>query len=243
MEHCKKLVLVPHETISRFHEKPVTRSAENVMNDLDREMNNILKQKAEDSEKWKLYEQALQKYLYFVNEQKKPSTLILPSDDTPNKADVGNAFLQNIKEKLISITPTKFKTSASYLYDHLSTPEARKLISWDESGKTSVGGETLPSIIDLISDVVRTRKTEQIKEWEKFANVLKTLHTPLTIIGNKKYSNFIQNQDGSGIRRCDAENTKTSNIHCPAKTIKRKTVKQKKPAKRLETKNWRRWTR
>ncbi|KAK3918352.1 Histidine decarboxylase [Frankliniella fusca] len=67
MEHCKKLVLVPHET----GKNPVGRTPEVLMNDLDREMQHILKQKAEDREKWKLYEQALQKYLYFVNERKK----------------------------------------------------------------------------------------------------------------------------------------------------------------------------
>lgn len=180
MEHCKKLVLVPHETVTKLHEKkPVERTAEVIMHDLDKEMHRILKQKAEDSEKWKLYEQALQKYLFFVNERKKPIELHIP-DFSNSKHEV------SLKQKLLSITPSKFQDSAAYLFDHLTTQEARKLISWDENGRTSVGNQTLPSIIDLISDAVRTRDSPKINQWETFAKVLKTLDTPLEIIGNKK---------------------------------------------------------
>lgn len=234
MEHCKKLVLVPHETVSKLQEKkPVERTAEVVMNDLDKEMQQILKQKAEDSEKWKLYEQALQKYLYFVNERKKPMELLVP--------DVGTSKHEiSLKQKLLSITPSKFQDSAAYLFDHLSSEEAKKFISWDENGKASVGNQTLPSIIDLISDAVRTRDIPKINKWETFANVLKSLSTPLEIIGNKKYKEALQSQGGSGLSLHNVNYTEKKDIH---KTKKNTIQNKKSKTKRTKSTNWKRWTR
>jgi len=226
MEHCKKLVLVPHESVARLQEKTVGRTSTDVMNDLDKEMQRILKHKAEDSEKWKLYEQALQKYLYFVNERKKPVTLFVP-EAVVSKTDT------TLKEKLLSITPPKFREPASFLFDHLSSPEAKKLIRWDVNGKTSVDEQTLPNIIDLITDVVRTRKTPQVDEWETFASVLKALDTPLTIIGNTTYVEAVKSQSGSGIH---GYNGKSSKRKQPIEE-----GEQEKP-KRLKETKWRRWT-
>ncbi|KAK3909959.1 Putative uncharacterized transposon-derived protein [Frankliniella fusca] len=191
MEHCKKLVLVPHETVAKLQEKnPVERTPEVVMNDLDREMQHILKQKAEDREKWKLYEQALQKYLYFVNERKKPIELYVP--------DLGSSNHETtLKQKLLSITPRKFQESAAYLLDHLSTQEAKKFISWDENGRTLVGNQTLPSIIDLVSDAVRTRDSPKInnpKVDQVLYHTMPATQTKQPSISTRK---TIHNQNGS----------------------------------------------
>lgn len=226
MEHCKKLVLIPHESVARLQEKTVSRTSTDVMNDLDKEMHRILKQKAEDSEKWKLYEQALQKYLYFVNERKKPVALFVP-EAVVSKTDI------TLKEKLLSITPPKFREPASFLFDHLCSPEAKKLIRWDISGKTSVDGQTLPNIVDLISDVVRTRKTPQVDEWETFASVLKALDTPLTIIGNTTYVEALKSQSGSGFQQYHNESSKRKQPN--------EEDKQENP-KGLKGTKWRRWT-
>jgi len=235
MEHCKKLVLVPHETVAKLHEKnPVERTAEVVMNDLDKEMQQILKQKAEDGEKWKLYEQALQKYLYFVNERKKPMEFIVP-DYTNSEHEI------TLKQKLLSIMPSKFQDSASYLFDHLSTQEAKNFISWDENGRTSVGHQTLPSIIDLISDAVRTRDTPKINKWETFASVLKSLDTPLEIIGNKKYKEALQSQGGSGLPLHHVKHTEKKDKHKTKNSAIQKK-KSKPQTKWNKNTNWKRWT-
>jgi len=233
MEHCKKLVLVPHETVTKLHEKtPVERTPEVVMNDLDREMQQILRQKAEDSEKWKLYEQALQKYLYFVNERKKPLELYVP--------DLGGSVQENsLKQKLLSITPVKFQKSAAYLFDHLSTPEAKKFITWDENGRTLVGNQTLSSIVDLIADAVRTRDVPKISKWETFATVLKSLGTPLEIIGNKKYKEALQSQGGSGLTLHHDKHTEIKDIY---RVKKKKNTIFKTKTQSKQKSNWKRWT-
>lgn len=253
MEHCKKLVLVPHESIAKLHERPAGRTSEDVMNDLDKEMHKILKQKADDSEKWKLYDQALQKYLYFVNEQKKPALLFAPEINESKNVEASRANEPHFKDKLLALIPDKFKKSASFLFDHLSTQGARKFIRWDSNGKTLVGDETLPSIIDLISDAVRTRKTSQLgaKEKDIFLGVLKSLDTPLQVIGNEQYISVLKGQTGSGVYLVNHDKQKetarktTHRKKRPAKNKNRKENKTKKPkiSKKChfgKTK-WRKW--
>lgn len=217
---------MPHESVARLQEKTVGRTSTDVMNDLDKEMQRILKQKADDSEKWKLYEQALQKYLYFVNERKKPVAVFVP-EAIVSKTDT------TLKEKLLSITPPKFREPASFLFDHLCTPDAKKLIRWDVNGKTSVDEQTLPNIIDLISDVVRTRKTPQVDKWKTFASVLKSLDTPLTIVGNTTYVEALKSQSGAGFHQYNGESSKRKRAN--------EEDKQENP-KRLKETKWKRWT-
>lgn len=251
MEHCKKMVLLPHEALAKFHEKPASRTSGDVMNDLDQEMSRILKQRAADSEKWKMYEQALQKYLYFVNEQKKPTALIFPETNTKESEIERESESPRdtvLKDRLLTLIPEKFKNAASALYEHLSTPEARAYISWDRNGTTSVGGETFSSIIDLISDAVRTRKQPKVSRWQTFASVLRTLHTPLDIVGNKKYIQAIQSQDGAGLAKQHVRNTET-NAQIPRKCTApqrtrhlTKTTKNKyKCARDVKNTKWKRW--
>lgn len=235
--------------MTKLHEKPATRSSGDVMDDLDQEMSRILKQRAADSEKWKMYEQALQRYLYFVNEQRKPASLILKESDTKgNDTETESDTAHNtvLKKRLISLIPVKFKNAASALYDHLSTPEARAYISWDKNGTTSVGGETYTSIIDLISDAVRTRKQAKISRWHTFALVLKSLHTPLDIIGNHQYVRALQTQEGAGITENHVSFTKT-NTEIPhdltrARNLTKTKKKKYSGAVAVRNTKWKRWT-
>lgn len=222
MEHCKKLVLVPQETVARIHEKPAIRTSGDVLSDLDSQMQQILQQNVEDSKKWKLYEQALQRYLFFVNEQRKPLTLLVPGNektvtDTPSSDNV------SLRDKLLALVPPKFKKSASFLYDHLNTAKGKELITWDDDGVASVNGRTSSSIIDFIADTVRPRKTAKARDWRTFASVLKSMHTPLEIIGNTEYRQAIESQDGAGIQTyhgTEVEKTSTNFAQVPARQSK-----------------------
>lgn len=196
MEHCKKLVLVPHETVARLHEKPISRTPAVTMGELDSEMHKILERKAEDSVKWKMYEQALQRYLHFANEQKKPLELILPSsDDRPE-----NTHNTTIREQITSIIPRKYRNAAISLFDFVASPRAHSHISWDHTGLVHFDGKVHPqtSIIDLISDASRTRKSVQAKGWKAFAEALGRLNVPLDFVGNTNYKSYIRQQTGSG---------------------------------------------
>ncbi|KAK3909652.1 O-phospho-L-seryl-tRNA:Cys-tRNA synthase, partial [Frankliniella fusca] len=71
-ESHKKMILVPHESVARLHD-PTPSTTETQLSALDNEMEIIMRKKyADDSLKWKLYNEALQRYLHFNNERKKP---------------------------------------------------------------------------------------------------------------------------------------------------------------------------
>ena len=77
LQHCKKLVLIPAESAGRLHEKPAGRTSGDVISDLDSDIGSILARKdAAAEEKWRLYDQALQRYMHFVKEQRRPITLM-----------------------------------------------------------------------------------------------------------------------------------------------------------------------
>ncbi|KAK3929353.1 Putative uncharacterized transposon-derived protein [Frankliniella fusca] len=70
------MILVPHESVARLHD-PTPSTTETQLSALDNEMELIMRKKyADDSLKWKLYNEALQRYLHFNNERKKPAVLI-----------------------------------------------------------------------------------------------------------------------------------------------------------------------
>ncbi|KAK3907324.1 50S ribosomal protein L33 1 [Frankliniella fusca] len=72
MNHVKKMILVPHESVARLNDSTPPTS-ETQVSALDNEMELIMRKKyADDSLKWKLYNEALQRYLHFKNESKKP---------------------------------------------------------------------------------------------------------------------------------------------------------------------------
>ena len=207
MEHCKKLVLVPHETLSRLHDKPVSRTESDVLGELDTEMHKILLQKAEDSEKWKLYQQTLQRYLHFVNEQRKPLELTLPTTYDPRKSE-NTEDQQKLLNQLNTVTPKKFQQHATTLFNALA--QDKTFVSWDSTGQLRIDGTLLPQshVVELISDAVRTRKTAQASGWKAFASILRRINVPLNLISNTKYKEFIHSQRGMGHR----ERTKRRNV-------------------------------
>ncbi|KAK3925500.1 Putative uncharacterized transposon-derived protein, partial [Frankliniella fusca] len=72
MNHVKKMILVPHESVAKLND-PTPPASETQLSALDNEMELIMRKKyADDSLKWKLYNEALQRYLHFNNERKKP---------------------------------------------------------------------------------------------------------------------------------------------------------------------------
>ena len=66
------LLLAPHETVARLND-PTPSTSHTQMSALDTEMNYLLrKQYADDSEKWRKYNEALQRFLHFSKESQKP---------------------------------------------------------------------------------------------------------------------------------------------------------------------------
>lgn len=192
MEHVKKMILLPSETVAKIHEKPVTSTPGDIMSGLDREMHQIMQKRADDSEKWKQYEQALQKYMYFVHEQRKPTKLIFTAGEPKLEEEE-----DPLRTELITVIPSTFKVLATTLFDRLKN---NNHIVWDENGRVKIEGIVLQNsnIIDLIGDAVRARKKGYANGWKEFATALCQTHVPADLIRNAAYKRAIQTQRGAG---------------------------------------------
>ncbi|KAK3931294.1 Twinkle protein, mitochondrial [Frankliniella fusca] len=195
-ESHKKMILVPHESVARLHD-PTPSTTETQLSALDNEMELIMRKKyADDSLKWKLYNEALQRYLHFNNERKKPVRI---SVEDFSLDDTGDTAL--IRQQLAAAIPKTYKAAALRLHDYLSTTGSR--VTWDSSGLVSLEGTpvTNSNIIDLISDLTRSRKNFEPVGVSNFIKTLYTLNIPLELIPNEKRRVAIiqaRNQDGGG---------------------------------------------
>ncbi|KAK3916522.1 Putative uncharacterized transposon-derived protein [Frankliniella fusca] len=196
MNHVKKMILVPHESVAKLND-PTPPPTETQLSSLDTEMELILRKKyADDSLKWKLYNEALQRYLHFNNERKKPVRI---SVEDFSLGDTGDTAL--IRQQLAAAMPKTYKAAALRLYDYLSTTGSR--VTWDSSGLVSLEGTpvTNSNIIDLISDLTRSRKNFEPVGVSNFIKTLSTLNIPLELIPNEKRRVAIiqaRNQGGGG---------------------------------------------
>ena len=212
MENVSRMILVPAELSERLQPQtaPQHLGATGVLNRLDAEMTDILaNKKLSAAAKWQRYGDALARYMHFVSENRKPLKLPIVGELTQQhgaaeQEPTEEAFedaLDTLKSTILEIVPKTFKNSARVLYDQLSTPQARSVISWDNNGLVSVKGVVIPesNIIDYVADLTRFRKTFNPPGWATFAQALSQLHLPAGVIGNKKYLEVIQGQHGRGL--------------------------------------------
>jgi hypothetical protein len=178
---AEKMILIPQDAVQRMHGDQTN------MKSLDKEMSTILSSKMNDSEKWKKYNQVLQRYLHYSGERRKPVELAVNSE----KKDF-------ILESLISTVPVMYKRKALHCFELLKTSN---LVSWDTSGVVSIKGTRIPGshIVELINDVLRYRKNSEPEGWRPFAKALADLNVSKEIIGNKDRI-FSQEQTGSGYK-------------------------------------------
>lgn len=194
--HVKKMILVPAESVSRLHDSTPSDSQKK-MSDLDSEMSHILqKQYAEDSEKWKLYNEALQRYLHFAEEKRKPVTLELSEKEeveTPRK----DTFLRDQLEKIM---PKTYKNQALRLYDYITREGSG--VNIDPSGSIAISGKVIAhsNYLDLIADLTRVRKNQEKPSGsEELMKALSLSNFPLDLIGNDRRRSAIrelQHQSG-----------------------------------------------
>jgi hypothetical protein len=193
MNHTKKMILVPQESVARLHDTP-TSSPQIQMSALDTEMSYIMrKQYADDSEKWKKYNEALQRYLYFANESRKPLEISLALPDEKKETE------SPIRQQLELVMPKTYRAQALRIFDYLKDSK----VTWDSSGTVTINGQGIPhsNIIELISDLTRSRRHFEPTGVTPFIQALAHMNFPLDLIGNEKRRATVRQakQTGSGI--------------------------------------------
>lgn len=201
MEHAKKMVLIPSETMERIQRsstRQTSDTSEEVGNGgrvsydpitrLDNEMQSILNQPSkDDTEKWKLYQQILQRYLHFTEESRKPLSVEVhshPGTITSEKTDSVESNSDEKLSKVLATIPKTYQSKGALLLRHLTADPKR--FSWDANGVVSIDGTVIQgsNIVDLVNDGVRRRKGFQAFGRNAFARYLASINTPQEYIGN-----------------------------------------------------------
>jgi len=241
MNHVKKMILVPQETVARMHETP-TLTPQMQMHSLDTEMSSILNKKyADDSEKWKMYSEALQRYLHFAGETRKPLTLEIESKTEDSNGDHDSA----VRTQLASAMPKTYKSQALRIYDYLS--QSHSPVTWDSSGTLSISGNTVPqsNIIDSISELTRARKNFAPPGTDALCQALAQMNVPLELVGNPTRRLLIQkhkSQRGGGVVEILPEvHNKKSTIKKTTGRVNKKRTAAKKINKFFKKNVWKTW--
>lgn len=182
MEHAKKMVIVPQEFIERMKNIDTNSiKTPRPSGTLDSEMLKLLNNKdLDDSEKWKQYQQVLQRYLHFASQKRKPIQLSIIDSGESDLKTSGTIDI----EEIVDSFPKSYKSDARNL---LRSMERRSdLITWDKNGTVFVKNDKIPhsNIIDITHDIVRSRKPVQPTGWDQVMQVLRDINIPTQYIGN-----------------------------------------------------------
>lgn len=192
------MVLVPHDAVMPSREQiEQTRSVQTpgtTLSRLDAEMDDILRSvtPANQREKWKLYQQVLQRHQFFVDEERRPKIITTssvtdkPAEQIPEEAAQSTTEAEKISDEVIvASVPKTYRRQAEQLLNHLRA-SSNTTLTWDKSGVVHINGEPIKesNIIDLVNDTMRHRKTVRAIGREQFGNELRRLGIPREFIGN-----------------------------------------------------------
>ena len=189
MENAKKMILIEPEVLSRMKRSALEVSS-TPLSSLDNDMENVLKLKKDDREKWVLYQQILQRYLHFTSREREP--ISIPVHSTKSKEIKSNTDDEkmNIKEgdddvdgssqttvsksyeslnpvDILASIPKTYVKKASLLLANLLSHSS--VIYWDNAGVVTIRGNVIPgsNIIDLVGDLVRPLKRSNPVGWDR----------------------------------------------------------------------------
>ena len=194
LQHVKKMILVPSETVARLQEKPIIPTPSDKVRALDGEMDNALQEDGTVEERLRRYEQLLQRCMHFMTEQRKPFRLSIPETEDASKTKTEDS----LEKSLEGGTPKSLRKYSTHLYNVL---KSQPNVSWDQFGVVTIDGIPLPhsNIVDLIMDCVRKRKRANAQSWEPFVSALAKTNFPLGHINNDAYKQRIRELRGSGL--------------------------------------------
>ncbi|KAL7307818.1 hypothetical protein TKK_0000138 [Trichogramma kaykai] len=213
MEHAKKLVLLPKESLDRLgccsdvvivKQKKSVQTPGMPLERLDAEMNKILLAPCSDERaKWNRYNNVLQRYLQL----KKTSQHIIEKKikteeqtDADEASDTGkdeasatsSAPIKSVDAFIVESVPAKYRHNAKNLVEWLRKDGS---VKWSENGSVSIDGSSIEgNIIDFVNDSMRSRKRSPPRGIRQFVEALRKASVPREFIGNKQYQRFVVSQ-------------------------------------------------
>lgn len=180
------MVLMPQDAVipgrTQLEQAKSVQTPGTTLSRLDAEMADILGSvtSSNQREKWKLYQQVLQRYQFFADEERRPSSTTDFTSDKPGKEPE-----RTTDEAIMASVPGKYKKQAQQLLNYLQDPSNTRL-TWDKSGVVHINGEPIKdsNIIDLVNDAMRHRKTVRAIGRQQFGTELRLMGVPREFIGN-----------------------------------------------------------
>lgn len=178
-----------------------------VVQQTDKDINNILTSSLDPNEQVLFYNQALHKREQFADQT--PSYLqnkllsninpkltthttppvTLPPTIESEKMEEGGLD-DRIEQEIIDNVPKSFQGKAARLIKKM---KQEGVLGWNARGNLTFKGDTIPStnVVDLVGDVIRKRKrTQGPIGWDLFARGMHETNVPQELIGNPgRYSN------------------------------------------------------
>lgn len=200
MEHARKLVLLPRDSLERLQQLIGNNGFKSVqtpgttIDRLDAEMSDILnssESKKDDREKWDEYNRALQRFLLFNNNNNVDPKIDYPTENrSKEKEPKFKDVVKTDDSFIITGVPKTFKIAAANLIRHLKRCGN---VTWTSKGAVSVNGRVLQgaNIVDLVGDAMRDRKRDPPTGRRQFATALREAHVPREFIGNNRLWNEI----------------------------------------------------
>lgn len=241
MEHARKMVLVPQEIAhqvqtNHYHAQQPTYHG---LNGLDEEMQTILKRKdIPEDERVKLYQQALLNYVNLHQRLKHPLAIQVETQGaTQDESTKSVSWIS----KVVDTVPKILRKKAEQLM-LLIEQAPPNLLRFNEKGELVIGGKVIEGThaVDLMNDILRSRKNFTPTGWQIFANSLSKINPPQELIGNIDRWRYMQGRrqrvlstpesslDGSIV---EEEKPDEKTLHAKATHLPKRKVKKTRKVK------------
>lgn len=258
MDNAKRMILIEPEVIEKLKKANANNSVDNLSH-LDEEMQKVLNSKINDREKWPLYLQTLQRYLYFIGKDREPIKIPILNNDISeyikenekieqaiHKESIDKNIIHDknkdiyVKSQLLQLLPKTYKLKGELLIDILL--KNKDTIYWNDKGTVFINNKEVykSNIVDLLNDVIRPLKNSSPVGWVDFASALKDLQVPLSYIGNPRRSTFlnVMSQSPHFGKRLETSESITNPIY--SSPVSRQIPNKEDVSKRKI--DWQKWT-
>ena len=182
MAHVWKMALVDPRLLETLR-TPIQPPSDTTLRDLDSEMTSILDKTGIDvRDKVRLYNQALLRYNDMVKiTSTKPTPVVVVKEKEPTTTT-------DIVGEVVTTLPKELQEKGRRLVSRLNTTK------WNNRGELLHEGVVVPdsNVIDLVHDLLGTRKTSDPICWQQFASQMRASNIPMELVGNVTRRRHIQ---------------------------------------------------
>ena len=200
MLHVRKMALVDPRLLKSLRENPtpLPDAIDTALRDLDAEMTSILDgSDADESEKVRLYNQALLRYNDMTKACAAKPIPVVVSVKKEAAAATTMPTIPTLPTTVVAVEPTDIVGTLPKTLQ-MKGRQLLSAVTWNERGELMHKGVAIPgsNAVDLIHDLLRNRKTPDPVGWQQFANQMRAANIPMELVGNVTRRLYLQKKRG-----------------------------------------------